>query len=351
MSGTSGSAHVISCVQTRVDGHQPSARSAISEGSLWRWHGPTLRIDETNQALALPLSDDLQRLRSRARRTVGKFAAARGSAPLETDPSEDDDLLPGLIVSDGADYWCARAAHRPNGETLLIFEGPLPPANTDLRVVQGIDAPRSAQSARATICFTPGTRIDTPDGPKLVEELYPDDLVLTRDDGAQPILWMGLRQISGARMYAFPELRPVRIRAGALDGTEPRPDLLVSPDHRLLVQGDKCRALFGEPEVLVRARELIDDRMVITDHGVQEVVYIHLMFARHQVIRANGVETESFHPGEADLAHLNAAERDELLDITPSADTDPLSYGAPARRCLSKAEFAILGHDAPKRLI
>ncbi|MFA5582109.1 MAG: Hint domain-containing protein, partial [Paracoccaceae bacterium] len=37
------------------------------------------------------------------------------------------------------------------------------------------------------LCFTPGTLIDTPDGPRLVEDLRPGDLVLTADHGAQPL--------------------------------------------------------------------------------------------------------------------------------------------------------------------
>ena len=72
------------------------------------------------------------------------------------------------------------------------------------------------------ICFTPGTRIRTPDGLVLVEDLREGDRVQTKDDGAQEIMWKGSRRMTGACMFAMPHLRPVRIKAGAL-GVE-RPD-------------------------------------------------------------------------------------------------------------------------------
>ena len=43
------------------------------------------------------------------------------------------------------------------------------------------------------ICFTPGTMIDTPFGPRAVEMLKAGYLVTTRDTGPQPIAWTGSR--------------------------------------------------------------------------------------------------------------------------------------------------------------
>ncbi|UWQ22906.1 Hint domain-containing protein [Jannaschia sp. W003] len=309
-----------------------------------------LRLDRTSQALSLPLPEEQRILRVRARGGVRKLGRARGVSPWAPAAIDDGETLPGLVLGDGRRRWVARPVARANGEGLLLFEGDMPPAGRDLRVLQGIDAPRRGTESRATICFTPGTLIDTPDGPRAVESLEPGDRVHTRDDGAQPILWTGLRHVTGARMFAFPELRPVRIRAGALGGGAPRPDLVVSPDHRVLLRGPKCRALWGEDEVLVRARDLRDDRAVLLDHGATEATYVHLMLARHQILRANGVDTESFHPGEAELAHLDPMERADLLSVAPGADRDPAAYGPPARRCLSRAEHAILRHEAPAHL-
>ena len=57
--------------------------------------------------------------------------------------------------------------------------------------------------------------VQTPQGPRLVEELREGDHVQTKDDGAQEIQWIGSRRMTGARLFAMPRLRPIRIRAGA----------------------------------------------------------------------------------------------------------------------------------------
>ena len=140
------------------------------------------------------------------------------------------------------------------------------------------------------ICFTPNTRIATPEGPVLVRDLAEDDLILTKDDGPQPIRWIGWRRMSGARMFAMPELRPIRIRGGALGLDVPDDDLLVSPKHRLVIKGGVAQALFNTPEGLVAARDLLNDHSVTVDRRVNDVTYVHLLLDRHQVVFANGVE-------------------------------------------------------------
>jgi hypothetical protein len=178
-----------------------------------------------------------------------------------------------------------------------------------------------------------------------IERLSPGDKVLTRDDGAQEIIWMGQRRMSGARLYAMPALRPIRIRAGALGIDRPEPDLLVSPQHRLLLRGRAAQALFNEPEVLVAAADLINNRSIVVDRGLREVIYIHLLFEQHQVIWANGLESESFHPANTSLDMIDESQRDSLLALFPRIEEQPESYGAFARRNLSTPEVALLRHD------
>ena len=168
----------------------------------------------------------------------------------------------------------------------------------------------------------------------------------TKDDGAQPVIWSGARRMTGARLFAMPHLRPLRIRAGVLGPDIPDGDLLVSPNHRLVIRGAAAQALYNTPEVLVRARDLMGLRGISTDHALPEATYIHILMDRHQVLFANGVETESFHPAEADFGTLDAADRARLLEGLPWLAKRPDDYGAPARRMLSGAEAAILRHDA-----
>ncbi|WP_201722215.1 Hint domain-containing protein, partial [Sulfitobacter sp. HI0023] len=70
-------------------------------------------------------------------------------------------------------------------------------------------------------------------------------------------------------------------------------DLLVSPLHRVLIRDSLAALLFGEDEVLIAARDLVNDRSVLRKPG-GDVTYVHLMFDRHQVVFSEGLATESF---------------------------------------------------------
>lgn len=83
--------------------------------------------------------------------------------------------------------------------------------------------------ADLTICFVAGTLIETADGPRPVEALQPGDLVLTRDHGLQPLVWVGQSQIDAARLDSCPNLRPIVIEPGALGRGLPQRPLTVSP--------------------------------------------------------------------------------------------------------------------------
>ncbi|HSG35997.1 MAG TPA: Hint domain-containing protein, partial [Paracoccaceae bacterium] len=88
------------------------------------------------------------------------------------------------------------------------------------------------------ICFTPKTLIATPRGARPVETLKVGDLVMTRDHGMQPIRWIQSRSVSGIGQFA-----PIRLQKGVLTGMED--DLVVSPRHRVLLQGYRAELLFG----------------------------------------------------------------------------------------------------------
>ncbi len=166
----------------------------------------------------------------------------------------------------------------------------------------------------AIFCFTHGTRIDTPDGPRLIEDLRPGDLVSTLDNGSQPVRWIGTRAVGASEMRARPDLQPIQFETGALGNQRA---LLVSPQHRMLLGDWRAQVYFGEDQVLVAAKAMENDstiRAVIPEAGV---VYCHLLFDRHEVIVAEGALSESFHPGEAGLGSLDAAQRAEIAALFP----------------------------------
>jgi len=135
------------------------------------------------------------------------------------------------------------------------------------------------------------------------------DRVQTQDNGFAEILWIGRRIVSGARLKANPQMRPIRLRAGALDKDVPDAGLLVSPDHRMVLRGARARTLFNADEVLVKARDLVNDHTVVRAHNLTHVTYIHMMLEQHEIVFANGVPTESFHPASAALGSLRVEEQ------------------------------------------
>ena len=189
------------------------------------------------------------------------------------------------------------------------------------------------QNIERIICFAAGTLIDTPEGPRPVEELAEGDLVVTRDGDAKPIRWAGRREVP-----ALGPLAPIRIAAGALGNDRA---LTVSPMHRMLVADWRAELLFGSREVLVAAKHLVDgDRIVRVEGGTVE--YVHILFDQHEIVFANGAPAESFHPGHVGLDAIEQAAREELLSIFPELRDDLTAYGPTVRPALKAFEARAL---------
>lgn len=344
---------VISWTQTEVDGFRTDAPESISVGAAWSWWGDTVRVDGPSDVLRLESANGKDIDRKRAARMVRRLVGAALTNARHPDEVELDEPLVdrGFVVTDGAQSYTVTVIETgPGTPPLLMFVDEIPPRDREMWIVHHtLDEvqPSAAQAGTGgVICFTPGTRIETPEGPRLVEELREGDHVQTKDDGAQEIQWIGSRRMTGARLFAMPRLRPIRIRAGALGVERPEEELLVSPEHRMLISGDVARALFNTSEVLVAAKDLLNNATVTVDLAVREVTYIHLLLPRHQILWANGIETESFHPASATLSTLDEADRLRLLARYPAMEKAPLTYGGFARRSLSGSEAAILMHEA-----
>ncbi|MEO9822170.1 MAG: Hint domain-containing protein [Paracoccaceae bacterium] len=163
----------------------------------------------------------------------------------------------------------------------------------------------SGQS-NAPVCFTSGSYIQTPRGPILIETLKPGDMVLTLDDGPQPILWIGKRHLGPADLLMRPQDRPILIAKGTFGAKE---NTFVSPQHCVLVR----------PDLLMPAKKIVavkQSRARIAQ-GKWNVIYIHLFFQRHQVIWVNGMPTESLYPGSQCLKQLSTKQCDELKTVLP----------------------------------
>ncbi|MBV2359534.1 Hint domain-containing protein [Thalassococcus sp. CAU 1522] len=344
---------VISWSQTELDGLKAAPPSSLSVGAIWTWSGDVVRVDGPSSVLRLNRAEGEAELRKRAARMVRRLVGAAVTDTMR--PDEIDIAHPladsSFVVTDGTQSFTVTLIEvGPGVRPLLMFLDEMPPKNRDLWIVHhNLEARTdhaSAETAGGVICFTPGTRIATPNGLVAVEDLREGDMVQTKDSGSQEIQWIGSRHMTGARLFAMPRLRPIRIRAGAFGIAQPDHEFLVSPEHRMLVRGAVAKSLFNTPEVLVAAKDLVNGDSIVHDLLVREVTYVHLMLPRHEVVFANGVETESFHPANTALGTIASDDRARLQKRLPQVAENPHCYGAYARRNLSSSEAAILLHEA-----
>ncbi|MBF9031237.1 2,3,4,5-tetrahydropyridine-2,6-carboxylate N-succinyltransferase [Rhodobacterales bacterium HKCCE3408] len=185
-------------------------------------------------------------------------------------------------------------------------------------------------------CFAAGTLIRTGGGDVPVELLAPGDLIETRDDGQQPIRWIGRRRVAAEGAFA-----PIVIEPGTFGHHE---RLVLSPQHRVLIRHHMAELLFGEDEVLVAAKDLVNGVSVHVREG-GEVTYFHLLFDRHQMVWSEGLLTESFLPGPQTLPGFERDLRAELCALFPGLDPETgQGYGPSARPGLRSYEArALLG--------
>lgn len=161
-------------------------------------------------------------------------------------------------------------------------------------------------------CFTPGTMIDVQGGRCAVQDIKAGQMVLTMDNGAQPVCAV-LRQT----MRAYGNFAPIRFEVGSIGN---KTAFMVSPEHRMLIADWRAQLMTGQDEVLVAAKHLINGRDVTrVEGGVVE--YIHLLFDKHQIVYGDGCPSESCLPDTA-LAQRGCAQQAELLGLFPQLAQD-----------------------------
>ncbi|MEO1537260.1 MAG: Hint domain-containing protein [Pseudomonadota bacterium] len=184
------------------------------------------------------------------------------------------------------------------------------------------------------ICFASGTMLRTPAGERAIETLRVGDLVTTVDDGPMPIIWITRTDLDWPA--ADEAALPILISRGALGGLPAR-DLVVSPQHKVLLQRDP-----GDRGVLAPAQGLTRLPGIRVMRGKRSIRYHHILLARHAVLVSEGLPSESFFPGPMAL-HMLAGRNVLSLQAVIGALGRP--YGPTARPCLTMAETRALAHD------
>ena len=192
------------------------------------------------------------------------------------------------------------------------------------------------QTFEFVTCFTKGTMILTSNGERPIEDLRPGDMIWTMDDGLQPLRWIGSKDVDGTG-----DLAPIEFAAGSL-GSERV--LKVSPNHRMYLFGASLALHLGEEDGLAMAKHMVNGADVRVAPQAK-VTYMHMMFDRHQIVLANGVLAESFHPGDYAMTCLTDEARVEVLSLFPELVDRPAAYGTTARFVMKRHEVAAILRD------
>jgi hypothetical protein len=202
---------------------------------------------------------------------------------------------------------------------------------------EGFDSPDTYSELDDVPCFIAGTRIATPEGPRPVERIRTGDLVLTLDNGPQRVRWTGLRTVVGRG-----ELAPVIVGPGVLGNSA---ELLVSAQHRLLLQGAALEIHFGHAQVFAHAKHLVDGNRIRRTASRPLVSYCHLGLDRHEVIFANEVPTESLFAGDVALRVISRHGMSPAVPSVPDGPYGPdLVHPSTARTTLKRPEARLARH-------
>lgn len=188
-----------------------------------------------------------------------------------------------------------------------------------------------AEDAPIIICFGEGTEIETIDGPKTIETLLQGDFVLTFDHSIVPVRWIGSTVLTREDLQTWPNLRPIRVKHDTFGKGRPYKDVLLSPNHRVLVSGWRAELYFGEPEVLVPVKSLVDDDRIRVETDCQQISYYHLLLESHQVVYSNGLRSESLFLGDQSLLALSKQAEAEVRSILTQEEWWALSTSPSVR--------------------
>ncbi|SMX50699.1 Hint domain-containing protein [Maliponia aquimaris] len=213
-----------------------------------------------------------------------------------------------IIAGSGDDY--VRTGTNENVTTIDGGSG-----GSDVYETQDGTSTSQNFATHTVICFRNGTAIRTFSGYRLVESLTPGDLIWTRDHGFRRLRWIGGYPVDAATQNEDERVRPVRIRAGALGPTLPMRDLYVSQQHRILLRSPIVQRMFDAPEILVAAKKLVCAEGIEIAPPTADFSFFHLVFDDHEILEADGAETESMLLAPESLETL--AKLGEMAEVAP----------------------------------
>ncbi|WP_322864934.1 Hint domain-containing protein [Aquicoccus sp. G2-2] len=206
-------------------------------------------------------------------------------------------------------------------------------------------APASLPFESAFAAFARGTMIATLQGPRSIEDIAPGTMLITRDGPPQPVAWVGSMTLVPSAPVENPfQLRLARIMADSFGLSRPAPDLLLGHGARLLQSPAALREIALQNDLLTPARAFIDGSGVIEITPPAPVLLYHLCLPQHAVIRAAGLEVETYHPGTSLLRDMAQNTRTLFLSlfphITAADDFGSLAYPRAGQSTLERLHLA-----------
>lgn len=173
-----------------------------------------------------------------------------------------------------------------DGERLHILPLSVMKADTEYELVGSeISSAPERFADVASVSFLAGTHLTLANGKQCpVEHLNVGDVLLTRENGPQPVRWIGFQTRRAVGAAA-----PVRISEGTLNTSR---DLRLSPQHRLFIWQRRDELGTGRAELMVKAELLINGSTVVREEGGHVDSY-QIVFDSHEIIYAEGIAVES----------------------------------------------------------
>ena len=137
-----------------------------------------------------------------------------------------------------------------------------------------------------TPCYLRGTRIRAERGDVAIETIKIGDLVAVRRDGKdifEPVVWVGQGSIDLSRHAYVEEAAPVLVKANAIAPGQPSRDLLLTPEHCLVLNG-----------FCVPAKLLVNGGSITSERNHAPYTFYHLELERHGALIAEGTLAESY---------------------------------------------------------
>ena len=162
-----------------------------------------------------------------------------------------------------------------------------------------------------------GCYVAAASGWRPVESVAVNDMLLTFDYGLWPVREVRRETLCVAGMLTPSVYDSVFVPANALGNTK---DIELLPDQGVLIESDAACDVHGDPFAVVLARSLVGFRGIRRTPARREIEVITLVFARAQVIYANGGALVHCPPAEVCLSDFGKTR--DTYDVIPSDEAE-----------------------------